>query len=84
MATLDRHLSKIDTDLGVVMLAALPHPWCTTCNHTHVSDMPAHTWACHQCGFGSWGASVAAWHTRLCPTHETYPVLHTMRLGGAR
>lgn len=70
----------VDQDLGAAMLAALPHPWCRTCQHEHVAYMPAHTWRCDQCGFGSRAAHVAAQHARLHPEHEIGPVFHDMVL----
>lgn len=68
------------TDLGVGMLAALPRPWCDTCGCVHVANMPAHTWRCRQCGFGSQSPAVAAEHALLYPQDEVYPVFHAMRV----
>lgn len=50
--------------------------WCQTCRHEHVAYIPATTFMCAACGFGSWGEDVAESHATDLPTHIVYPVVH--------
>lgn len=50
--------------------------WCLTCRHTHIGTIPATTFACYMCGFGSWGHSVAAAHAGMCSDHIVYALHH--------
>jgi hypothetical protein len=53
-------------------------PWCLTCWHTHIPDIPATTFACaSECGFGSWDLDVATNHAETLG-HNVYPLLHTL------
>lgn len=61
--------------------------WCVPCDHTHIGTIPVTTFACADCGFGSWGASVAAAHAATFPNHIVHPVHHetvTQRTTGAQ
>lgn len=50
--------------------------WCLTCQHTHIATIPAITFRCDRCGFGSWGHSVAAAHADSYGDHIVYPQHH--------
>lgn len=50
--------------------------YCLTCQWEHVATIPAVTFACASCGFGSWGHSVAAAHADSQPAHIVYPRHH--------
>lgn len=60
----------------------LDAPFCVTCGHPHIGTIPATTFRCtggdRPCGFGCWGATVAAAHAVNYPDHIVYPLLHTM------
>jgi hypothetical protein len=53
--------------------------WCLNCQHVHVGTIPVTTFRCSDCGFGSWGASVAAGHAQMYPSHVVHPVHHAIR-----
>lgn len=50
--------------------------YCLTCSHEHVATIPAVTFVCDSCGFGSWGHSIAAAHADSFATHIVYPQHH--------
>lgn len=57
--------------------------WCLSCQHEHIGTIPVTTFRCADCGFGSWGATVAEAHASQYPTHIVHPVHHrTVESGG--
>lgn len=64
-------------ELAAGMALSVPKVWCYTCQHPHEPTMPAHTWRCSDCGFGSWNTLTAARHS-LQEDHATHPVMHHM------
>jgi hypothetical protein len=54
--------------------------WCVTCEHAHIGTIPSTTFRCYgderPCGFGCWGASVAAAHATNFPGHLVTPTVH--------
>lgn len=56
--------------------ALLDDAYCRTCQTWHVATIPVVTFACADCGFGSWGETVAAAHHTNLPDHNVYPVVH--------
>lgn len=52
-------------------------PWCLTCQHEHIVEIPRVTWLCHACGFGGWSRGIAISHeANIGHRHITYPVTH--------
>ena len=67
--------------LSVPLWTLLGSVWCTTCQHTHIPDIPATTFMCagdalSGCGFGSWSSDVAENHATNVRSHVVYPVSH--------
>lgn len=56
----------------------LDDAYCLTCDHKHIPTIPVTTFRCAECGFGSWGVTVAAAHAESYSDHLVYPVLHQM------
>lgn len=51
--------------------------WCTTCQHTHIPDIPPVTFVCAtDCGFGTWDTITAEQHATRQVGHLVYPVHH--------
>lgn len=50
--------------------------WCTRCQHEHIPEMPPATFACADCGFGSWSIEVATDHGRRLPRHTVILMIH--------
>lgn len=51
--------------------------WCTACQHIHIPEIPATTFACSECGFGCWEVDYAAIHATRYPDHIVHPIHHT-------
>lgn len=52
--------------------------WCTRCQHEHIPEMPTATYACADCGFGSWSVEIAEDHGRSLAHHTVILRIHNL------